>query len=263
MSLTAEQEAIRKGKMTGSRVGALMSGDAKKIDRLYREFIGEVEPENLLQYWPAFLGSATEKAQLDWYEIKNGIEIIKRGSVIVHEKYEWAAATLDGWIDAPVHSPIECKHVGGFEATEITIDRYQPQMQWQCFVTNAKLCYLSIIKGAAEPIVIDVPRADDYIAEMLERAQTFMMCVALKTPPCEIEPAQPPVAAKKIINMTGNNLWASAACSFIMYKAQAEDFEAAKQVIKSLVPEDAARCFGHGIRVTRDRAGRLHIREED
>ena len=34
MSLSAEQIAARKGKMTGSRVGALMSGDVAKIDQL-------------------------------------------------------------------------------------------------------------------------------------------------------------------------------------------------------------------------------------
>jgi len=263
MSLTPEQEAARKGKLTGSRVGALMSGDRAKIMQLYEEFIGEAEPENLDDVWPVQLGAATEQCQLNWYERKNRISVVRRGEVVVHPKYEWAAATLDGWVADPLHCPIECKHVGGFEPSEIVIDRYQPQVQWQMLVTGAKLCLLSIIKGAAEPVVDDILRADDYIQEMLARAQTFMMCVALRTPPVEIEPVAPPIEAKLIVNMQGNNTWAINAADFIRYKNEATIFEDAKKTIKSLVPEDAARCFGHGIRVTRDRRGALHVRADD
>jgi len=263
MSLSAEQIAARKGKMTGSRVGALMSGDVAKIDQLYKEFIGEIEPENLDHVWAVRLGACTEQLQLDWLQEQNKIPIVRRGEVVSHPIMEWAACTLDGWICDPVDMPVECKHTGGFEPTEIIVDRYQPQLQWTMMVTGADSIMLSIIKGAAEPMVTEIKRAEDYIKAMTERANAFMLCVALRTPPVEVPAIPPPVEALKVINMTGNNQWADAALSFITLQAQAQDFEMAKKVIKSLVPEDAARAFGHGIKVTRDRRGALHIREED
>jgi hypothetical protein len=72
MSLTAEQIRARQGKLTASRVACLMHGDAAKIMQLYREMIGEGEPENLDHVWPVRLGSATEQLNLDWFEMKNG-----------------------------------------------------------------------------------------------------------------------------------------------------------------------------------------------
>jgi hypothetical protein len=112
-------------------------------------------------------------------------------------------------------------------------------------------------------MVTEVKRSDEYITQMTERANAFMLCVALRTPPVEVPAIPPPVEALKIINMTGNNHWASAATTWLMMRGHSETFEAAKKVIKSLVPEDAARAFGHGIKVTRDRRGALHIREEE
>jgi predicted phage-related endonuclease len=165
--LTAAQLKAREGKLTASRVACLMHGDADKIMQLYREMIGEGEPEDLDHIWPVRLGSATEELNLDWFEMKNGT-LSRRGDVIVHKKYTWAAATLDGWYD-DLGCPVECKHVGGREPLEIIIDRYQPQMQWQMEVTGASQCALSVIMGAAEPVVEFIDRDADYAAEMVKR----------------------------------------------------------------------------------------------
>ena len=70
MSLSAEQLKAREGKLTASRVAVLMKGDAEGIMQLYKEMIGEGEPENLDHIWPVRLGSATESLNLDWYEMK-------------------------------------------------------------------------------------------------------------------------------------------------------------------------------------------------
>ena len=34
-------------------------------------------------------------------------------------------------------------------------------------------------------------------------------------------------------------------------------------MLKSLLPADAARAFGHGVKVTRDRANRIHVRRDE
>jgi predicted phage-related endonuclease len=152
-----------------------MHGDAAKIMQLYREMIGEGEPENLDHVWPVRLGSATEQLNLDWFEMKNG-PLSRRGDVVVHKKYDWAAATLDAWSD-DLECPVETKHVGGREPLEVIIERYQPQMQWQMEVTGASQCALSVIMGASEPVVEFIDRDVEYAAEMVRRGWQFICCV--------------------------------------------------------------------------------------
>lgn len=258
--LTAEQIKARAGKMTASRVACLMTGDTAKIMQLYLEMIGEGEPEDLSHVWPVQLGSATEQLNLDWYEQKCGYELSLRGSVIVHPKYPWAAATLDGWDDT-LRCPIECKHVGGREPLEVIIERYQPQMQWQMECTTSDECGLSVIMGANEPIIEYIPRDFEYAFEMLKRGRQFMSCVEDRRPPVALAPVPAPADATKIIDMTGNNLWSNTAADWLANKDGAAICKEAEKVLKSVMPSEAKKCHGHGVQITRDRAGRLSLRE--
>jgi predicted phage-related endonuclease len=258
--LNAEQIKARTGKLTASRIACLMKGDAKEIYNLWLEMTGqEFECEDLSRVWPVQLGSCTEVLNLDWYELKN-TAVTRRGDVVVHRQYPWAAATLDGWID-DLSCPIECKHVGGREPLEIIIERYQPQMQWQMEVTGARQCALSVIFGANEPIVEFIDPADDYAAEMVKRGAQFMQHVAKKTPPVVLDAVAAPIDASKVYDMTGNNSWAAAGGDWLSTKDAATTFKTAEKILKALVPEDAKKCHGHSIQITRDRAGRLSLRE--
>ena len=154
--LTAEQSEARKGKLTASRVAALMTGDVEKIMRLYKEMIGEEVEEDLSRVWPVRLGEATEQLNLDWLE-ESGVKLSRRGEVVVHPKYDWAAATIDAWCNE-LQCPVEAKHVGGREPLEVIIDRYQPQMQWQMEIAGARQCMITVIMGANAPLVETIER---------------------------------------------------------------------------------------------------------
>jgi predicted phage-related endonuclease len=260
--LSPSQIEKRKGKLTGSRVSCLMTGDKEKIMQLYLEMTNQAEPENLDHIWPVRLGEATESLSLEWYERKSGCVLSRRGEVISHSTHNWAAATLDGY-DPNLKCPVECKHVGGREPLEIIIDRYQPQCQWQMFVTNTFQCALSVIMGANEPIVEYIDRDDAYIAEMVKRGEEFMLCVLLRRPPVDLEPVPPPADATKIIDMNGNNHWCANAFEWISTKDASDSCKEAEKVLKALVPADAKKCFGYGVRITRDRAGRLSLRRDE
>lgn len=259
MSLTPEQIAAREGKLTASRVAVLMTGDAEGILRLYREMIGEEVPEDLSHVWPVQLGAVTEKLNLDWYEM-NGSPLTQRGQVVTHPKLPWAAATLDGWDDT-LGCPVECKHVGGREPLEVIIDRYQPQMQWQMECTGATQCALSVIMGANAPVVEYIERDADYAAEMVKRGAQFMACVKARRVPVALAPVAAPVDATKVYDMTGDNRWASYAVDWLGNKVAAEVCKEAEKLLKAIVPADAKKCHGHNIQITRDRAGRLSLRE--
>ena len=258
--LTETQIKARAGKLTASRVACLMTGDAAAILALYQEMIGEGEPEDLSHVWPVRLGEATEQLNLDWFEAKNGNPLTRRGEVVIHPRYSWAAATIDGWCEV-LDCPVECKHVGGREPLEVIIDRYQPQMQWQMEITGAAECALSVIMGANEPVIEFIPRDLEYAAEMVKRGQQFMRCVETRRAPVALPAIAPPTDATKVIDMTGNNLWAVRADEWLRNWDAAETVKAAEKVLKSLVPADAKKCHGHQIQITRDRAGRLSLRE--
>lgn len=237
-----------------------MTGDAVKIDRLYREMTGEAPEEDLSEVWPVQLGAATEELNLRWFEKKN-YAVIRRGDVVQHPYLAWAACTLDGWC-AELECPVEVKHVGGREPIEVVIDRYQPQMQWQMECTGADQCAISIIQGADAPLVEFIERDTAYADEMIARGAQFMACVRERRPPVALEPVPGPIGdAGKIYDMTTSEKWQRHALSWLQSKGAADTAKECEKVLKAMVPDDAKRCIGHGVRISRDRAGRLSLRE--
>lgn len=256
--LSPEQLAAREGKLTASRIACLVRGDREKILRLWQEMTGLAAEEDLSCVWPVQLGMATEQLNLDWYAAKNS-PVGRRGEVVAHPSLDWAACTLDGW-DEVLGCPIEVKHVNGWEPIEVLVERYQPQMHWQMECTGASQCALSIIHGASEPVIeyVDLDRV--YTDELVARGELFMRHVRDRTVPVELAPIAAPVDATRVIDMTGNNRWANNAAVWLATKAEHDQCRDASAVLKELVPADAKKCFGYGVRITRDRAGRLSLR---
>jgi predicted phage-related endonuclease len=237
-----------------------MTGDAVAIMRLYREMTGEEQPEDLSRVWPVRLGEATEQLNLDWLE-QSGVALVRRGHVITHPRHDWAACTIDAWC-VELDCPCEAKHVGGREPLEIVVERYQPQMQWQMECTGATQCVLSVIMGANPPVVEYIRRDEEYAAEMVRRGRQFMTCVSNLQEPVALPAVPAPVDATKVIDMTGNNMWADNAAVWLAVKDAAAECETASKILKATVPADAKKAWGHGVRITRDRAGRLSLRED-
>jgi predicted phage-related endonuclease len=262
--LSPDQVRQRDGKLTASRVACLMTGDQEKILNLWRELVGDPAfvPEDLTDVWAVQLGSWTEPFNLDWYERRTGKALSKRGEVVIHPEFDWAAATLDGWDDIAA-APVECKHVGGFEKTSAILERYAPQAHWQMIVTSAPRCVFSIIEGAREPVIEIVDYDEAYGKELWKRACAFMDCVWSLTPPCALPSVAAPVKPEKIYDMTGNNEWGASAATWITTRQAWRDNAAADKALKQLVPTDAIKCTGHGITVSRSKAGALTIKERE
>jgi len=155
--LNAAQIAQRMGKLGGSDMKPLMDGNAQAVHKLWLEKTGQAIPDDLDDVWPVQLGSATEPLNVRWFERRQRMRISRIGDVVEHYAYDWAVCTLDGWVDE-LQCPLECKHVGGREPIEVIIERYQPQMQWQCEVTGSNQVALSVIMGTSEPVVEFIKR---------------------------------------------------------------------------------------------------------
>jgi len=259
MTLTAAQVALRAGKLTASRIACLMSGDAQKILELWEQMIGERAEEDLSLVWPVQLGEVTEPLNLRWFELKF-FPLSRFGDVVTHPRYAWAACTLDAWC-SQLQCPVEVKHNNGWEPMEVIVERYQPQMQWQMEITGAKSCALSVILGAREPLVEFVNAEPKYQTEMIARGRQFMDHVEERTRPVDLPTIPPPVDATKLYDMTGKNEWASSAGVWLDTWQAAHDHDDAAAILKSLVPADAKKAHGHGVRITRDKVGRLSLRE--
>jgi hypothetical protein len=260
--LTPAQIDARRGKLTASRVACLMRGDTSKIMELYLEMTNDpawVE-EDLSEVWPVQLGSITEPLNVRWFDLKHG-PTSRHGEVVVHSN-GWAACTLDLWSD--LHGCAgECKHVGGHEPFDVIVERYQPQLHHIMNVTNTKQCALSVIMAAREPIVEFIDYDAEYGAELWRRAEAFMQCVWSKTPPVDIdEPVTPPVPGK-VYDMSTSNTWASSAFLWRENIAGKKLAEMAEKELKAMMPADGKKAFGAGIYISRDRAGRLSLREEE
>lgn len=260
--LSPAQITARAGKLTASRVACLMEGDEAKIMNLWRELIGDPSfvAEDLSDVWPVQLGSCTENLQLDWYERRTGRTLSRRGDVVEHPQHAWAAATLDAF-DHQMEALVEAKHVGGFEPRAKVIERYMPQMHWQMIVTETKRCMFTAIEGAREPIIDEIGFDEPYALELWTRAVAFMECVVTLTPPVAAQAVAAPVKAEKVYDFTGNNEFASEAVTWLATRQAAKDFAACEKAIKAIVPADAAKCHGHGITISRNKAGSLSIRE--
>ncbi len=262
MALTAEQLIAREGKLTASRVACLMGSDQEKILNLWKELVGDPSfvPESLDHIWAVQLGSVTEPLHLDWIARKRG-NVSRRGEVVLHKEFDWAAATLDGWLDSH-QCPVEVKCVGGFEKRDAIIQRYFPQITWQCLVAEANQCLFSMIEGGREPVSEFIPLDAAYAKELMDRAQAFMACVKSLTPPVTLAAVSAPVKVDKEYDMSTNNAFVSAAVDWLENKLNAKKFDEATESIKELCPKDGIRVFGGGILVSRDRANRLKIVEK-
>jgi hypothetical protein len=254
--LTPEQVAAREGKLTASRVGILMNGTAEAQTDLWREMIGDKEPDDLSDAFPVQLGSWTEELNLNWIEREMGVEITRRGESIVDG---WMSCTLDG-IATPPGCPVDAKHVNSFGKIEDAAHKYRAQMHWQMSLTGTKTSWLSVIRGNFAPEVVVVDWDQEYWVELYERALAFMACVNDLTPPHIFEPVVPPVAGK-VVSMEGNNAWSDAAARWVKKKADAADFEKAAKQLKEATPDDATKAIGHGIEVNRAKNGSLRIKE--
>ena len=261
MALTAAQHAAREGKLTASEVGALMSGDAAKILNLWKRHIGDpsyVEPD-LQWVWPVRLGEVTEELNLEWYAHRYDTMVSRTGEVVLGDP-TWMAATLDGW-DHNRGCPVECKHVGGREPLETIIARYTPQCTWQMLCTRTKQCALSVIMAANEPVVEFLTLNDEYAAELMRRARNFMACVESLTMPVDLPVVAAPVVAARMVDMTDNPQWAAYADRWVQTYGAAQTAREAERELKALVEADVVKAAGHGVVITRNRAGSLSLRE--
>jgi hypothetical protein len=138
-----------------------------------------------------------------------------------------------------------------------------PQMHWTMWCTGTEEIAFSAIMGAKEPKPQIIKHDHGYMAELIERSESFIKHVHDLTEPVTNPYLKPPKPVfSRVVDMTGSNAWAEAAAVWLENKMAHEFYEDAAKQIKKLVPADAKEAFGYDIRVARNKAGSLSIKRE-
>lgn len=261
LGLSAEQKALRKDAIGGSDANIIMGGDEKKLLRLWREKRGEVESEDLSDVLAVQMGSFTEPFNVAWFEKNTGIVVERINLPGCARGPSFMRCTLDGWI-ADVEAVFEAKHCGTRSTDAEIFARYVPQLTHNCLCAGRSRAFLSVFKGNGDWVMFEYELDDAYAERLIAAEADFWECVRTGKPPCAVpsEPTPKPVGVVEYnMEALGNNAWANFAGEYLETKLAADRHESAKKELKALVPDDASKCFGHGIEVRRDKRGALRF----
>lgn len=243
----------------GSDARIIMGQDEDDLIRLWREKRGELEPQDFSKNLIVQLGNVTEDLNRSWYERCTGQTITDVQKRIRHPINKWMAATLDGRVEQ-TGAIFEAKFMLPWAFTEEgATDKHMAQLQHNMWVVNARSAVLSVITGGGKWIELRVHADPLYQHLLLTAEKKFWRCVQSGERPhvFGIEAPRPRLEAVKVVDMSGSNLWAELAATYIKSRAAHQDHEDAKAELKKLVPEDAKEATGHGVKAKRSRAGAI------
>lgn len=199
------------------------------------------------------------------------LRITRRGERVICPTLDWLSCTLDGWRanHEGANWVVQAKWVNAFSKADAVQARYMAQATGEAHCTGADGTLLVVLYGngiggdggfAIYPIEFN----PSYAAQVLERAARFWEDVQAGREAKRQAPiaAPPPVKAARFgqIEMTGHNAWAMHAAAFLETKDAHSRHEQAKKDIKTLMPPEKQRAWGHGIEVTASTKGALTIK---
>lgn len=256
--LTPEQREARRHGIGASEAAIILSGDYYD---LWRIKTGRLQEPDLSWNFAVRLGETTEALNLNWYSHSVGRPVTRRGESCVYKRLPFIRATIDGF-DEGLRGPVQAKHCGAFVKPADVLVRYTPQVMHEMIVTGTEKAILSVIYGTNEP-VFDLVEFDEFFAaDYIRRCAEFWEYVVSDREPPGAPALAPPEGPKLMrkVDMASSNSWAEWAPKWLENKAAAATFKDAEKELKALVEPDVGEAFGHGIRVTRNKAGALSIK---
>ncbi len=256
----------RRGFIGGSDAQRIMKGDWVE---LYREKVGETEPEDLSSVFRVQLGLRTENFHAEWFTKTMGYATKDERMMRHHKEHPWMCANLDRWLP-DLETFLEMKHSANGVNVGEKARYYMAQLQHYMAVTGVTWCYFSVIRGNDDPQVVVVDRDETYIQELIKMEKAFWWHVENNMEP-DIIPIHSlgraekmveaiKVDAMRVADMTTNNLWSDLAGKILAHADAAKIYDDAKDELRKLVEDDVAEAYGHGITAKRDKRGRVVIR---
>lgn len=258
--LSPEQLVERKKGIGASEAGKIVSGDWFSLWELKT---GRREDDDLSDVFAVQLGIVTEELNLNWYRRRVGNDPCRRGEAVVSKEYPFLRCTLDGF-DEVEKRVIQAKHVNGFTKIADCRAKYVPQVTHEMICTNSRQAVLSVIIGTSDPALELVDYDEFFANDYIEKAREFWGYVERNEPPPQGAPIAepPPPAVMRVVSMEGKNAWASAANDWLDHNRAAKLFKASEIDLKAMVEPDVREAAGHGIIISRNKAGSLSIKEK-
>jgi putative phage-type endonuclease len=180
----------RRGYIGGSDAAVICGLSPWKTPyELWREKVGEVEPDDLSENERVYFGTILEEIVAHEYERRSGNRVRRVNRLITHPEYPWMCAHIDRMV---LNSDriLECKTADGANAAdwgeegtaEIPV-HYIPQVQHYLAVTGRAACDVAVLIGGNKFRMYTVQRDDEFIGAMIDLEREFWQCVETRTPP--------------------------------------------------------------------------------
>jgi putative phage-type endonuclease len=169
-------EELRKHGIGGSDAACIMGYNPwKSAYALWCEKTGAVEPEDLSNNEYVYWGTVLEQVVADRFCELTGKKVKKCGT-LADESDEYLMANVDRLVIGE-NAGLECKTANGFKAKEWDGDElpdaYYCQCQWYMMITGCEKWYIACLIGGNHFVWKEIPRNDDFIRELREKATAF------------------------------------------------------------------------------------------
>ncbi len=169
-------ERVRNSGIGGSDIACIMGLNPwKSAFALYAEKHGDVEAEDLSNNEYVYWGTVLEQAVADRFCELTGKKVHKCGT-LQDESYEFMLANVDRLVTGE-NAGLECKTANGFKASEwdgdSLPDSYYCQCQWYMAITGFPKWYIACLIGGNHFVWKEIPRNDEFIADMRTQAIVF------------------------------------------------------------------------------------------
>lgn len=169
-------ERVRNGGIGGSDIAYIMGLNPwKSAFALYAEKHGDVEAEDLSDNEYVYWGTVLEQVVADRFCELTGKKVRKCGT-LQDESYEFMLANVDRLVVGE-DAGLECKTANGFKASEWDGDNlpdsYYCQCQWYMAITGFPKWYIACLIGGNHFVWKEIPRNDEFIADMRTQAIVF------------------------------------------------------------------------------------------
>lgn len=161
-------------------------------------------------------GTLLESAVLDWAFHRLRPIGMQRDQLATHHEYEWMTANLDATVilddnrsaiveakTSGVTSPLRREEWGEDGSADLP-EQYLIQVQHQLAVTGIELAYVPALLPPRGFVLFCVPRMQDVIDALMERASAFRQLVVNDTPPPDSLPTLP--VAKMMRRQAGKTI---------------------------------------------------------
>lgn len=174
--MTTELDQRRKGRITGSRVAAVLgvSPYATRADVL-REMVREWHgaPQEFTGNDATRYGQAHEAEAIAEYECSMGVLIHGAQQLVAHPAYDWLAVTPDGLVGDDGMIEVKCPYRGTYTSLDEAA-HYRPQVQLQLTVTARDWCDFVVLQRDGRLHISREKRDDGWLLHNMPELEQFM-----------------------------------------------------------------------------------------